>query len=62
VANIADRAAVEALPSAIIEAHRQIDGIINCAGSIQPFVKVNELEYAAIERVMNVNFWGTVHM
>ncbi|MBN2248498.1 MAG: SDR family oxidoreductase [Coriobacteriia bacterium] len=61
-ANIADRTAVEALPAAIIEAHGQIDGIINCAGIIQPFVKVNALEYSAIERVMNVNFWGVVHM
>lgn len=61
VANITDRAAVEALPSAIIEAHGQVDGLMNVAGIIQPFVKVNELEYSAIERVMNVNFWGTMH-
>lgn len=62
VANIADRAAVEALPATIVDAHGQIDGVINCAGIIQPFVKVNELDYAAIERVMNVNFWGVMHM
>jgi len=61
VANITDRATVEALPAAIIEAHGQIDGLMNVAGIIQPFVKVNELDYSAIERVMNVNFWGTVH-
>lgn len=62
VANITDRAAVETLPAAILEAHGQIDGLINCAGIIQPFVKVNELEYSAIERVMNVNFWGVMNM
>jgi len=62
VVNIADRDAVEALPEAIIAAHGQIDGIINCAGIIQPFVKVKDLDYAAIERVMNVNFWGVVHV
>lgn len=62
VANITDRAAVEALPATIVDAHGQIDGVINCAGIIQPFVKVNELDYAAIERVMNVNFWGVMHM
>ncbi|MCX8007915.1 MAG: SDR family oxidoreductase [Coriobacteriia bacterium] len=61
VANVADRAAVEALPEAIVAAHGQVDGLINCAGIIQPFVKVNDLDYAAIERVMNVNFWGVVH-
>lgn len=62
VANITDREAVEALPSAIIAKHGQIDGLINCAGIIQPFVKVNDLEIAAIERVMNVNFWGLTYM
>ncbi len=60
--NITDREAVEALPAAIIEAHGQIDGLVNCAGIIQPFVKVNDLGYDAIERVMNVNFWGVINM
>jgi short-subunit dehydrogenase len=62
VANITDREAVEALPAAIIAAHGQVDGVINCAGIIQPFVKVNDLDVAAIERVMNVNFWGVMNM
>ncbi len=62
VANITDRSAVEALPDAIVSAHGQVDGLINCAGIIQPFVLFNDLAYDAIERVMNVNFWGTVTM
>ncbi len=62
VADITDRATVESLPAAVISAHGQVDGIINCAGIIQPFVKVNELDYSAIERVMNVNFWGLVYV
>lgn len=62
VVDVTDKAAVEALPEAIIAVHGQIDGIINCAGIIQPFVKLNELGYGAIERVMNVNFWGVVYM
>ncbi|HET6352236.1 MAG TPA: SDR family oxidoreductase [Coriobacteriia bacterium] len=62
VANITDKAVVEALPDAVIAAHGQVDGLINCAGIIQPFVKFNELEYSAIERVMNVNFWGLTYM
>lgn len=60
--NIADRAAVEGLPAAILDAHGQIDGLINNAGIIQPFVKVKELEYEAIERVMHVNFYGLLYM
>jgi short-subunit dehydrogenase len=60
--NIADRAAVEALPEAVIKAHGSVDALINCAGIVQPFVKINELDYAVVERVMNVNFYGTLYM
>lgn len=62
VVNITDRAAVAALPERVIAEHGAVDGIINNAGIIQPFVRVNELEYDAIERVMNVNFFGTLYM
>ncbi len=59
--NVTDRAAVMALPDAVVKAHGQVDGLLNVAGIIQPFVKVNELDIDAIERVMNVNFWGVVN-
>lgn len=59
--DITDRAGVEALPAQVQAALGPADGLINCAGIIQPFVRVNDLDYAAIERVMNVNFWGTVY-
>jgi NAD(P)-dependent dehydrogenase (short-subunit alcohol dehydrogenase family) len=62
VLNVTDRAAVEAFPAAVITAHGQVDGIINNAGIIQPFVRFNDLEYEAIDRVMDVNFWGVVYM
>jgi NAD(P)-dependent dehydrogenase (short-subunit alcohol dehydrogenase family) len=62
VLDVTDRAAVEALPDQVIAAHGTVDGVINNAGIIQPFVTFEELDYAAIERVMAVNFWGTVHM
>jgi NAD(P)-dependent dehydrogenase (short-subunit alcohol dehydrogenase family) len=62
VVNITDKAAVEALPGQVIAEHGTVDGLINCAGIIQPFVRLNELEYDAIERVMNVNFYGTLFM
>lgn len=60
--NITDRAAVAALPEQVIARHGAVDGIINNAGIIQPFVRVKDLEYDAIERVMNVNFYGTLYM
>ena len=60
-ANISDRAVVAALPEAIISAHGQVDGLINVAGIIQPFVRINDLDFEAIDRVINVNFYGTIN-
>lgn len=62
VVNVADRAAVLALPDAVLAAHGQLDGLLNIAGIIQPFVKIQDLDFDIIERVMNVNFWGVVNM
>jgi short-subunit dehydrogenase len=60
--DISNRAAVLALPDQVIAHFGHVDGIINNAGIIQLFVRVNELSFDAIERVMNVNFYGTVAM
>lgn len=60
--NISDKKAVSNLPAEVIKFHGNIDGVINCAGIIQPFVRVNDLDYEAIDRVMNVNFYGTLYM
>ena len=62
VVNITDREAVAALPQKVIATHGVIDGLINCAGIIQKFVRVKDLTLADIDRVMNVNFYGTVNM
>lgn len=60
--SISDRKAVAKLPQEILEIHGKVDGLINCAGIVQPFVKINDLDYDTIERVMNVNFYGTLYM
>ncbi len=60
--NITDRDAIDALPDAVIAAHGQVDGVANIAGVIQKFVKVNELPFSEIEKVMNVNFWGVMNV
>ncbi len=62
IVNITYKAAVSGLPEQVIAAHGAVDGIINNAGIIQPFVRVNDLGYDAIERVMNVNFYGMLYM
>ena len=60
--SVADKKSAEALPEDVIKAQGQVDGLVNNAGIIQPFVKVNELDYEDIERVMNVNFFGMLYM
>lgn len=62
VVNITNKDTVEALPEQIIASHGAVDGLINNAGIIQPFVRINDLDYAAIDRVMTVNFYGTLYM
>lgn len=62
VLNISDKSAVDAFAQNTINKNGHIDGIINNAGIIQPFVRVNDLDFTAIERVMNVNFYGTLYM
>lgn len=60
--NITDRDTIDALPDAVIAAHGQVDGVANIAGVIQKFVKVNDLPFSEIEKVMNVNFWGVMNV
>lgn len=60
--DIRDRKAVWALPEQVIQAHGAVDGVINNAGIIQKFVKISELELSDLEKVMDVNYWGTVYM
>jgi len=60
--DITDRAKVLSLPEQVIKHFGLIDGIINNAGIIQPFVKVNDLSFDQVERVMNVNFYGCVNV
>lgn len=60
--NIADKDRVEELPDAIIQKHGVVDGLINNAGIIQPFVPVSELDYQTIDRIIQVNFYGTLYM
>jgi short-subunit dehydrogenase len=62
VVDVTDRAAVTALPAAVVEAHGAVDGVVNNAGVIQPFVTLADLDDAAIERVLDVNLMGTLHM
>lgn len=61
VVDLTDRDAVLALPAQVRTLHGRVDGLVNVAGIIHEFTPVVELDFAAIERVMDVNFWGTVN-
>lgn len=58
VLDVTDSAGVAKLPAAIKKALGEPDVLINNAGIIQPFVKVNELPMKDALHVMNVNFTG----
>lgn len=60
--NITDAQGVAALPSLVEKAFGPADILINNAGIIQPFVKINELSMDDANRVMNVNFTGPLMM
>lgn len=60
--DITDKRAVDSLPSQIIADFGALDGVINCAGVIQPFAKIDEIAQDAIERVMQVNFYGQLYL
>lgn len=62
VVDVTDRAAVQALPDAVLQAHGAVDVVLNVAGIIQPFVRVIDLDYDAIDRVLAVNLYGTLHV
>lgn len=62
VCDLSKLESVTNLYNEVLKKHKSIDGIINNAGIIQPFIKVNELTYDKIELVMNVNFYGTLYM
>lgn len=53
---------VNHLFASVVKDFTAVDGLINNAGIIQPFVKFNDLGHSDIERVMNINFYGTLYM
>ena len=62
IVDITNRNNIEELAAKLLEQNTFIDGIINNAGIIQPFIKVNDLSYELIEKVINVNLYGTLYM
>jgi short-subunit dehydrogenase len=62
VVDITDRAAVAALPGEVAARFGSVDGLVHLAAIIQPFVRVKDLDDATIDRVIGVNWWGTLNL
>lgn len=62
VLDIADAKKVAAFPKMVKADFKNLHGVINNAGIIQPFVKIIDLSEKSVERVMAVNFYGVVNM
>lgn len=60
--DVTNRLGVAALPAQIQAEIGAVDVLINNAGIIQPFIKINELTFEQAEKVMNVNFYGPFSM
>lgn len=60
--DITNRQDVAALPDKLIGMVGPVDCLVNCAGMIQPFVRFAELDDATIQRVFDVNWFGTLYM
>ena len=60
--DVTNRAEVTAIPAKVSSKMGEVDVLINNAGIIQPFVKINDLTFEQAEKVMNVNFYGPFAM
>lgn len=56
--DVTDSCAVAELPERVKSAMGEVDIVINNAGIIQPFVRINELTMEQAKKVMDVNFYG----
>lgn len=60
--NITDSPAIQRFARQASNLIGPVDGLINCAGIVQPFVPLDQLDDATIQRVMSVNFYGPLSM
>lgn len=60
--DVTDASRVAALPTEVQDLHGVVDGVVNIAGIIHRFAPFIELPAGDAERIMAVNFMGTVAM
>lgn len=62
VADISTETTADMLLNTAVKKLSSVDGIIHCAGIIQPFKEASSLPLADANRVMNINFFGTLFL
>ncbi|KUI38085.1 SDR family oxidoreductase [Mycobacterium sp. GA-2829] len=60
--DVTDRQAVGAMPDVAAGVHGHVDGLVNIAGVIHRFAPFTDLPADTADRIMAVNFMGTVNM
>jgi 3-oxoacyl-[acyl-carrier protein] reductase len=59
--NLGDQSSIQELIESVISDHVQIDALVNTAGVVGPTnTKVEDVEWAAFERTITINLFGTV--
>jgi short-subunit dehydrogenase len=59
---ITDKYALESMLEKTQDIFGTVDGVVNNAGIIHRFQKINDIDFGVVEKVMNVNFYGTLNV
>lgn len=62
VVDVTNRSATSGLPDAVVTAHGAVDGLVNVAGIIHRFARVDDLAFDEIDRVINTNLYGVLNV
>lgn len=62
VLDVSDREKINEFKSYCTNNYGEIDGLINNAGIVQPFVSFNEMSDEVITKIMKVNLFGPLHL
>lgn len=62
VADISKKESLETFKNSYMHDNEYVDILINNAGIVQPFVQLEDLDDATINRVMNINFFGQLNL
>ena len=59
--DVSDFSAMQNLSRTLASTHKNIDGLVNCAGILGPVGRLDTIDLQAFLRTMQINLMGTVH-